>query len=150
MDKIKKIMVALASASHSKRIFTYAAGLADALDANLIVVNVINERDVQAVSRVSSMGYEVDGEHYISGVRKERLEGLSEFIQGSNFPAKRVKTIVQVGNPIEVLLNIAVEESADMIVMGQKGRTNLESMLVGSVAEKLFRKSPVTIVSCRQ
>lgn len=149
MKKIDKIMVALAFAEHSKGLFTFAADLATSLHADLIVVSVINERDVQAVRRVSSMGYDVDGEHYISGVRDERLELLSTYIRDAGFPAEQVKPVVRVGNPIRELLHATLEENVDMIVMGPKGRTDLEHVLVGSVAEKMFRRSPATIVSYR-
>jgi nucleotide-binding universal stress UspA family protein len=54
-----------------------------------------------------------------------------------------------VGNPIDELLNITEKEHADMIVMGTKGRTNLRNILIGSVAEKIFRKSPVPVLSYR-
>ncbi len=33
--------------------------------------------------------------------------------------------------------------------MGVKGRTDLEHILIGSVAEKLFERSPVTVISYR-
>ena len=36
-----------------------------------------------------------------------------------------------------------------MVVMGPKGRTDLEHVLVGSVASKLFKRSPATVVSYR-
>jgi len=61
----------------------------------------------------------------------------------------RIHTIFKVGNPVDELLKVAVEEKADMIVMGTKGRTDLAHVLVGSVAEKVFRRSPVPVVSYR-
>ena len=60
-----------------------------------------------------------------------------------------IKLILQVGNPTDELLKIIVKEKVDLVVMGVKGRTDLEHILIGSVAEKLFRSSPVTVVSYR-
>jgi hypothetical protein len=44
-------------------------------------------------------------------------------------------------------LKIALRENVDLIVMGLKGRSEIEHVLVGSVAEMMFRRSPITIVS---
>lgn len=149
MVEIKKIMVALAFSEYAKGIFTYAAGLAKSLDAELIVVSIINNRDVTAVQTISAMGYDVDGENYVNGLRNERKSLVAQFQKETDDPMENVKSIFRVGNPIDELLKAALEESVDMIVMGVKGRTDLESVFVGSVAEKMFRRSPITIVSFR-
>jgi len=149
MKVTQKIMVALGFFPHAEELFNYAAGLALKLDADLTVVHVINSRDVAAVTTISGMGYEVDEEHYIENVRKERRGILDGIVKGSSFPTNRIHTIFKVGNPVDELLKVAVEEKADMIVMGTKGRTDLAHVLVGSVAEKVFRRSPVPVVSYR-
>jgi nucleotide-binding universal stress UspA family protein len=149
MSEFKKIMVALGVTQYSEGIFKYAAKLAVALDAELLVVNIINSRDVESIRSISAMGYEVDGAHYVEGVRADRAAFLQAIFDRTDFSPDRIRTVIKVGNPYEKLLEIIVRENVDMVVMGPKGRTDLEHMLVGSVASKIFRKSPVTVVSYR-
>ncbi len=149
MDDIKKIMVALAFSEHAKGIFNYAAKLAATLNAELLVLSIINSRDVEAVESISAMGYDVDGDHYVRNIRNERNQILEQIIRESGFPRERIRTLITVGNPVDELLNITVKEGADIIVMGIKGRTNLSNIFIGSVAEKVFRKSPVPVLSYR-
>ncbi len=149
MNGVKKILVALGFSEYDKGLFDYSAKLAKSLDAELIVANVINSRDVEAVASVASMGYEVDGEHYVSTLKGERKKIIEEMQRESVFKDMSLKTIFKVGNPIDELLNIVIAEKADMVIMGVKGRTDLESVFIGSVAEKMFRRCPVTCISYR-
>ena len=149
MSHFKKILVALAFSEYAEGIFNYAAKLADGLDAELVVGSIINQRDVEAVETISSMGYQVDGEHYVASIREERESQLEQIVQKSSFPADKIKIVIRVGNPLEELLKITVTENVDMVVMGIKGRTDLEYMFTGSVAEKMFQRSPVPVVSYR-
>ncbi len=149
MDNVKTIMVALGFSHYCGGLFDYAAGLAQRLDADLLAASIINSRDVEAVGRVSSMGFDVDGENYVESIRRERRELLESYIQESGFPADRVRAIIRVGNPLDELLKITVSEDVQMLVMGVRGRSDLEHIFIGSIAEKLFRRSPVTIVSYR-
>jgi nucleotide-binding universal stress UspA family protein len=149
MGRIGKILVAMASTSYCQGIYNYAATLAEALDAEIVVASIINSRDVVAVRQIADMGYAVDGDNYVTGVKDLRKQDIDAIIRQSTFPRDRVQVILKVGNPVDELLKIVVREAVDMVVMGTKGRTDLEQMLTGSVAEKMFRKSPVTVVSYR-
>lgn len=149
MEDIKKIVVALGLGDYSQGIYTFSAKLAITLGAELTVVNIINERDVEAVRTISSLGYEVDGAHFISSVKAERMNQIEAIIQQSGVTELSPQIHIRKGSPIEVLLEVISEEKADAIVMGPKGRTDLKNVLVGSVAEKMFRRSPVTVISYR-
>jgi nucleotide-binding universal stress UspA family protein len=149
MDEIKKIMVAMGFSEYCEGLFKYAAKIAERWNANLIVASIINARDVQAVGAIASMGYEVDSENYVSGIKEERQNMLDEILTKLSYPAEKIRVIFKVGNPIDELLKIAHKEDVDLIIMGVKGRTDLEHIMVGSVAEKIFRRSPVPVLSYR-
>lgn len=149
MGQTKKILVAMASTEHSRGIFDFAATLATGLDAQMLIVSIINARDIDAVRSVSDMGYAVDGDKYVAGIKSARQQEIESILGNTTFPKAHIQTIIRVGNPVEELLKIATHEAVDMVVMGTKGRTDLKHILMGSVAEKMFRRSPVTIVSYR-
>ena len=150
MNNIKKIMVPLAFSPYSEGIVKYAVNLAKTLNVEkMLFVNVIDQRDVDAVERITSFGYEVDGSHYVEEIEKERVAKLENMLEKIDFPDDRIKLIITVGKPAEKLLKYAVKENVDMIVMGVKAKGELIHAFTGSVAEKLFRRSPVTIVSYR-
>ena len=149
MDPINKIMVAVGFSKYTEEILAYAARIAEPLGAELIVASIINIRDVEAVGSIAAMGYEVDSDHYVSEIEKERRNTLAGMLEKIDFPAAKVRAVFKVGHPVEELLKIAVKENADLVVMGVKGRSDLERILVGSVAEKMFRRCPVPILSYR-
>ena len=149
MDAINKILVAVAFTKYTEELLNYAVRIAESLGAELIVANIINRRDVEAIGTIATMGYEVDSEHYVSGVEEDRRKTLNRLLEKISFPADKLHTVFTVGHPVEELLKIAVNENADLMVMGIKGRSNLEHILMGSVAEKVFRRSPIPILSYR-
>ncbi len=149
MDDVKRVLVALAFSEHAGGIFNFAANIAKCADAELIVGTVLNSRDVESVRTISAMGYDVDGEHYVQNVEAERRRILNDIVAETDYPRDKIRTIFMIGNPIDELLSLIIEESVDVVVMGPKGRTDLEHVLVGSVAEKIFRRSPATVISYR-
>jgi nucleotide-binding universal stress UspA family protein len=54
------------------------------------------------------------------------------------------------GTPWQQILLASEETSADLIVMGTHGRTGLSHALIGSVAEKVVRLSPVPVLTVRE
>ncbi|MCB2215095.1 universal stress protein [Desulfofustis glycolicus] len=145
---IKKIMVPLTFSRFSQRMLDYSATLAEALDAELILVNVINERDLAAVDKISSFGFKVDSEHYVETVKKERREAIADMASKLSLADDRVSFVFLIGDPSTELLRFVVESNVDLVVMGIKTR-DLQHIFAGSVAERMFRRCPVPVVSYR-
>jgi len=149
MDAINKILVAVGFTDYTEELLNYAVRIAESLGAELIVANIINVRDVEAIGTIATMGYEVDSKHYVSGIEEDRRQTLNRILEKISFPTDKLHTVFKVGHPVEELLKIAINENADLMVMGIKGRSDLEHILMGSVAEKVFRRSPIPILSYR-
>ncbi len=56
---------------------------------------------------------------------------------------------VAAGLPAETIVRVARERNADLIVMGTHGRTGLQHVLLGSVAEKVVRLAPCPVLTVR-
>lgn len=57
-----------------------------------------------------------------------------------------VSTHVFVGRPAEEITHFAEQLHADLIVMGTHGHTGMKRILLGSVAERVVREAPCTVV----
>jgi nucleotide-binding universal stress UspA family protein len=51
------------------------------------------------------------------------------------------------GDPTVAIISYAVENDIDLIVMGTRGKTGFERYLLGSVAEKVVRVSPIPVLT---
>ena len=149
MGAAKKILVAVAFSRYTEGLLKYAMDIAGIMNAEIFVVNIINARDVEAVGTIAAMGYEVDSQNYVAGIKAERQQEMDNILKKLAYPSEKIHTVFKVGNPRDELLKIAIKEDVDLIIMGLKGRTDLEHIFVGSVAEKVFRRSPIPILSYR-
>jgi nucleotide-binding universal stress UspA family protein len=57
-----------------------------------------------------------------------------------------VDFVIRKGHPAASILDVAGEVDADLIVLGTHGRRALDRVLMGSVAERLVRTSPVPVL----
>ena len=56
---------------------------------------------------------------------------------------------VVVGIPFMEIIHAAKELNSDMIIMGTHGRTGLQHVLMGSVAEKVVRRAPCPVLTVK-
>lgn len=62
-----------------------------------------------------------------------------------------VKVRIERRIPLREILRVEEEEGVSVIIIGSHGKTNIEEMLLGSVSEKVIRRSqkPVLVVKRR-
>ena len=56
---------------------------------------------------------------------------------------------IAVGRPADTIVRLARERNADLIVMATHGRTGLEHVVMGSVAEKVVRLAPCPVLTVK-
>ena len=150
MSKIKKIMVAVDFSEHSQKIVDYACRLAEDLGAELIFVNVINQRDIDMIKKVEMHTDKMSAKDYINGLIDDRNAEMQRLLKDTNCTQIPNQFIIKKGVPFMEFVDAAQEERVDTVVMGTKGRGNISGILFGSQAEKMFRHCPVPLLSIRE
>jgi nucleotide-binding universal stress UspA family protein len=61
-----------------------------------------------------------------------------------------VETHAREGDPAQVIADVAQEQGADLIVVGDRGLTGIERFLLGSVSSKLTHHAPCSVMVVRR
>ena len=81
---------------------------------------------------------------------REDVEGVlreaSQQIEGAGV---QVQTHARQGDPADAILDVAEEQNADLIVVGNKGMTGAKRFLLGSVPNKVSHHAPSSVMIIR-
>lgn len=144
MADIKKILCAIDFSDSSAQVAEYAAHLAGALQARVVVLYV-------APSLNQYVGFHVPPssiENFVGGIVDGAEQTMEVFIN-DNFSNMDVSGKVNAGYAAEEILSTAKAEDADMIVMGTHGRKGIDRILFGSVAEKVVKAAEIPVLTIR-
>ncbi|MFU8770300.1 MAG: universal stress protein [Desulfotignum sp.] len=150
--KISKLLVAIDFSQYSRPTLEYAVETATLTGARMVLINIINQTQIDAMEKAVNADHpnRFDLSKYLGEEMDRRKLKLKTLVKGvpmlDDVP---VKIRIGYGIPHVEILEAVRRENADFLVFGPKGRTNLREFLFGSVAEKLFRHSPVPVMSIR-
>jgi len=65
----------------------------------------------------------------------------------TQLPFDRVVTRAVIGTPVDQILATIAEHNIDLVVLGTHGRGMVGHLLLGSVAERVIRRSPVPVLT---
>lgn len=148
--KYKKVLFCTDFSENSDCAFDYAFGIAKRDEALLYILHVttINPH-ASYLDKYMTKDYwdklkvtvqqdldKIFNEKYLSQIRDKT----------------KAKTVSRSGREDEEILKFAREENIDIIVIGTHGRTGIEYLFLGSVAEKIVRHSPIPvfIIPCKK
>ena len=124
---------------------TEALALARGLGAELIYVHVAVEAMLYGEAPVA-MG---DVTRVYEAQRRWAEDTLRTRAAGAEARGVTSRWVLRVGVPFEQIVAAAADEKVDMIVIGTHGRSGLNRLLLGSVAERVVRVAPCPVLTVR-
>ena len=146
MVKLQNILCPTDFSELSVGAINYAVLLTETFGARLHLLHVVD----QAYQYWMEMGPETlpvgpAPEEFMDTANKQ-MEDFANLYVPEKLQASRE---VISGRPFLEIIRIAKEKQSDLIVIGTHGRGALKQVLLGSVAEKVVRKSPCPVLSVR-
>lgn len=150
----KKILLPLDGSKNAERAGKHALWIADASDADIIVLTVFElyfpRKTFLTVSTLPGSNKSL----YDSLMEEGNgfAEDFREKVEASKRDGKcknvNLTTLIREGRPHEEILRTIKDEGIDLVVMGASGRHGLDKLTIGSVTERVVREStsPVTVI----
>jgi len=121
LKKFDKLLIGIAFSPNLKSNIFEAVRLANMFDAELVGVHVGTKSD-------------------------EKKIALKALLTEADALKKPFKTIWKEGNPVNVILETTISEKIDLLILGAIQKENLFKYYVGSIARKITRKAPCSIL----
>jgi len=120
-----------------------AVELARAHQAELVLVHVFIELPIYSEVAVSSL------QQVWEEQRLWAEQQLAERVEAAAGRGLAVRYLLRTGTAAEEIAQTATDEHADLVVVGTHGRTGLNRLMIGSVAERVVRVAPCPVLTVK-
>jgi nucleotide-binding universal stress UspA family protein len=141
----QRFLVPTDFSEYANQALDYAINLAEKLDARLTLLHVIQPVPMAGVD----MGVTLPST-YLQDLEAEIMQSMESQLARVTAAGLEGEIVVVHGVPFHEILETAKTQKVDLIVMGTHGRTGLQHILLGSVAEKVVRLAPCPVLVARQ
>lgn len=141
--KYRKVLFCTDFSKNSDCAFDYAFGIAKRDDGILYILHVIPETPNQY--RLERHFTPRQLEKMRESLRQERERLYEEKYLSQIRDREKVRVVTESGREEDRIIDFIKREGIDIVVLGTHGRTGIEHVFLGSVAEKVVRRSPVPV-----
>jgi nucleotide-binding universal stress UspA family protein len=131
----------------------YAVACATEFGAKLCILHVIHDVQIGTYFGMPTLPpppqLAIDQDQIRMGIEKQVTKALEEILPPEVRGTIPVQYLIRHGAPFLEIIRCAEQIEADLIVCGTHGRTGLKHAIIGSVAEKVVRKSRCPVLSIR-
>jgi nucleotide-binding universal stress UspA family protein len=144
--KVSRILVPVDYSDQARRALEYAASLAESFGASLDVIHCWDRPSYVPDDVFIKRG---GARRSLAEVLREDAEReMAEFLAQSSLPSGvAIERHLVGGEPVAAVLAKLKADSYDVVVIGTHGRSGVRQLLLGSVAGRLVRLSPVPVIT---
>jgi len=144
MIQVQRILVPLDFSRHADSVLEWAAHLAEEHRSRLLLLHAYH----LPVEFQQLEGAYLPQDFWAS-VKAEAEQNLNRYAEPLRARGLAVELIVREGYPATVIEEEAVEQRADLIVIGTRGLSGLKHLLLGSIAERVVQKAPCPVLTVK-
>lgn len=144
--KLSRLLVPVDYSEQSKRALEYAGELAHAFTATLDIVHCFDRPSYVS----DDVFIERQGKRrpLIEVLREDAAREMAQFLSGATLPKGiTVNSHLVGGEPAGAVCERLRERDYDLVVIGNSGKSGVRQLLLGSVAARLVRLSPVPVLT---
>ncbi len=148
---MKNILVPFDFSEEAENAFKFAQEIAALTSARLKLVHIIEIPTTQHFNTMGEVNLEdnyVDKIYMVELVEKRKKQ-LKEIENQLGVQPYRFSTRLSFGNPYAGISKEIAEIKADLVVMGSKGSSGLEELLIGSNTEKVVRHAKCPVITVK-
>jgi nucleotide-binding universal stress UspA family protein len=113
-------------------------------------VHLVSAYEPVSEGRLRDERQQVPGDlQWMVNPREDVNDTLAAAAKGLHDAGVEVETHAREGDPADAILDVAEEEGADLIVVGNKGMTGAKRFLLGSVPNKVSHHAPCSVMIIR-
>jgi nucleotide-binding universal stress UspA family protein len=141
----QRFLVPIDFSEYANQALEYAINLAEKLDAHLTLLHVIHSAPLGGVDMGVTLPYT-----YLQDLEAEITQSMDACLARVTAAGLEGDIVVVHGTPFHEIVETAKTQKVELIVMGTHGRTGLQHVLLGSVAEKVLRLASCPVLVVRQ
>lgn len=151
-----KILVAIDQSNRSHKVFEQAVDLAKATGANLMLLHVLSTEEAIA-PRLPTLTtleyYPMDGKYFEDYQKRWQtyeklgLEMLQSCIEKTTAAGVTAEFTQSAGNPGRSICDLARMWEADLVVLGRRGHSGLNELILGSVSNYVMHHAPCSVLT---
>ena len=148
MIQVQRILVPLDFSRHADFVLEWAAHLAKEHSSRLLLLHAYH----LPVEFQQLEGAYLPQDFWAS-VKAEAEQNLQRYAEPLRAQGLSVDLLVREGYPATVIEQEAVDQRADLIVIGTRGLSGLKHLLLGSIAERVVQRAPcpvLTVKTCKK
>jgi nucleotide-binding universal stress UspA family protein len=131
---IKKIVLCMDFSKHAQHALNHAFSIAKQYNAELTLLHVLEHPP---------------GSADIQSTTAKTTEQLRESAPPRAINPSLVKFLVRIGKPYQQVIDLAMEAQTDLVIMGVRGRSSLNSALFGSTTYRVIQLGPCPVLAVR-
>jgi universal stress protein A len=142
---IRRILAPTDFSDYSRQVLRSALELAQAFDAKLLLLHVVELPSFPVEGLVPSSL----GSNLLDDLERQASNELAGVLPEAQGGEADVGRRVIIGTPYRKIVEVAEREKSDLIVMATHGRTGLSHLVMGSVAERVVRTATCPVLTIR-